>query len=189
MNKTESDKDNRLTENVAELLRAVGEDPSREGLLRTPQRYLKAFRDLTSGYQSSIPEIVNGAIFDVDYSEMVIVRNIEVYSTCEHHLLPFYGKCHVGYIPNGKIIGLSKIPRIVEAFARRLQVQERLTIQISKALMETIRPLGVGVVMEANHLCMMMRGVGKQNAFAQTSSLLGDFKKAATRSEFFTLLK
>ncbi len=171
------------------LLRSVGEDPTREGLRNTPQRFLKALSHFTTGYQQSIPELINGAIFDVEYSEMVIVRNIEVYSLCEHHLLPFFGKCQVGYIPRGKILGLSKIPRIVDAFARRLQVQERLTSQISECLMEALNPAGVGVVIEAHHLCMMMRGVEKQNAFAQTSSLRGAFHSNETRAEFFNLIK
>jgi GTP cyclohydrolase I len=178
-----------LNLNIQQLLRAAGEDPNREGLLRTPERFLKAFSAFTSGYKASPDEIINGALFDVPYSEMVIVRNIELYSLCEHHLLPFFGKCHVGYIPRGKIIGLSKIPRIVDLFARRLQVQERLTSQISECLMDKLNPYGVGVVIEANHLCMMMRGVEKQNAFAQTSSLLGSFQHPATRSEFFNLIK
>jgi GTP cyclohydrolase IA len=181
--------DSDLSHHIEALLRSVGEDPHREGLLKTPARFLNAFRFFTQGYHASVKESLNGAIFEVSYSEMVIVRNIELYSLCEHHLLPFFGKCHVGYIPRGKIIGLSKIPRIVEIFARRLQVQERLTSQISEALMEALDPLGVGVVIEANHLCMMMRGVEKQNASAQTSSLLGEFQKAGTRTEFFTLIK
>lgn len=181
--------DEKLVSHVEEILRSVGEDPNREGLVKTPTRYLRAMKYLTSGYSQSVEKLINGAIFDVDYSEMVIVRNIEVYSVCEHHLLPFFGKCHVAYIPQGKIIGLSKIPRIVELFARRLQVQERLTSQISQCLMDNLNPLGVGVVMEASHLCMMMRGVEKQNAFAQTSSLLGEFQKGPTRTEFFNLLK
>jgi GTP cyclohydrolase IA len=178
-----------LLSNVGSLLKAVGEDPNREGLVRTPYRHLKAFRFLTHGYSVSIDKVVNGALFDVDYSEMVIVRNIEFYSLCEHHLLPFFGKCSVGYLPKGKILGLSKIPRIVDVFARRLQVQERLTSEISNCLMELLNPHGVGVVMEASHLCMMMRGVEKQNAFAQTSTLLGDFRNPATRAEFFNLIK
>lgn len=178
-----------LLSNVGDLLKAVGEDPKRDGLVRTPYRHLKAFRFLTHGYNVSIEKIVNGALFDVDYSEMVIVRNIEFYSLCEHHLLPFFGKCHVGYLPRKKILGLSKIPRIVDVFGRRLQVQERLTSEIANCLMELLNPQGVGVVMEASHLCMMMRGVEKQNSFAMTSTLLGDFRNAATRAEFFNLIK
>ena len=180
---------NQLIDNLKQLLTAVGEDPARDGLQKTPERYLKAFEFLTNGYAKSVDEIINGALFDAPYSEMVIVKNIELYSMCEHHLLPFFGKCHVGYIPNGKIIGLSKIARIVDCFARRLQVQERLTSQISDSLMTSLKPLGVGVVIEANHLCMMMRGVEKQNAFTQTSSLLGEFQTQSTRAEFFNLLR
>lgn len=182
------DTDPKLTEQIKGLLREIGEDPERDGLQRTPYRFLKSFRFLTNGYEKDPETIINGALFDAPYSEMVIVRDIELYSMCEHHLLPFFGKCHVGYIPNGKIIGLSKIPRIVDAFARRLQVQERLTSQISECLMKHLNPVGVGVVIQASHLCMMMRGVEKQNAFAQTSSLRGEFHKQDTRAEFFKLL-
>jgi len=178
-----------LEKTIAGLLSAIGEDPNREGLQRTPARVVKAYRFLTNGYGKSVEEVINGALFEVSYSEMVIVKNIEVYSLCEHHLLPFFGKCHVGYLPQKKIIGLSKIPRIVDVFARRLQVQERLTSQIATALMTHLNPLGVGVVVEAYHLCMMMRGVEKQNSFAQTSSMLGDFQQPATRQEFFNLIK
>ena len=178
-----------LTKNITDLLSAIGEDPSREGLLNTPTRFLKAFKFLTHGYDKNPTEIISQALFTADYSEMVIVKNIEVYSLCEHHLLPFFGKCHVAYIPNGKIIGLSKIPRLVDAFARRLQVQEKLTSEIAESLMTHLKPLGVGVVMEASHLCMMMRGVEKQNSFTTTSSLLGDFRNPATRTEFFNLIK
>jgi GTP cyclohydrolase I len=174
---------------VENLLRSIGEDPKREGLVKTPERYVKAFRFLTGGYDQSVDEILNEALFEAPYSEMVIVRNIEIYSLCEHHLLPFFGKCHVGYIPRGKIVGLSKIPRLVDAFARRLQVQERLTSEISECLMNVLNPVGVGVVIEAHHLCMMMRGVEKQNASAQTSSLLGQFQEPASRAEFFKLIK
>jgi GTP cyclohydrolase I len=181
--------DPKLVTHIEDLLRAVGEDPSREGLLKTPERFLKAFTYLTSGYGKSLEETINGAVFEVPYSEMVIVKDIEVYSLCEHHLLPFFGKCHVGYIPRGKILGLSKIARIVEIYAKRLQVQERLTSQVSDSLMKAINPHGVGVVMEAFHLCMMMRGVEKQNACAKTSSLLGSFQEPATRTEFFNLIK
>lgn len=174
---------------VEQILRSIEEDPEREGLIRTPERYCKMLTFLTSGYKKSVEAVLDGAIYEEHYSEMVVVRNIEIYSLCEHHLLPFFGKCHVGYIPKGKIIGLSKIPRIVDVFAKRLQVQERLTSQISECLMKHIQPLGVGVVIEAHHLCMMMRGVEKQNAFALTSSLLGEFYKPGTRGEFFNLIK
>jgi len=184
-----SEHDKQLAEHITALINSIGENPKREGLVRTPDRFMKAFRFMTQGYTKSVPEIINGALFEAPYSEMVIVRNIELYSLCEHHLLPFFGKCHVGYLPRGKIIGLSKIPRIVDAYARRLQVQERLTSEIADCLMENLNPLGVGVVIEAQHLCMMMRGVEKQNSFAQTSSLLGDFQKPATRAEFFNLIK
>ena len=178
-----------LLENLKELLTSIGENPNRDGLQKTPYRFLKAFDFLTHGYAKDPDQIINGALFDAPYSEMVIVKDIEIYSLCEHHLLPFFGKCHVGYIPSGKVIGLSKITRIVDAFARRLQVQERLTSQISSCLMSHLNPQGVGVVIEASHLCMMMRGVEKQNAFAQTSSLKGVFQTQETRSEFFNLLK
>jgi GTP cyclohydrolase I len=174
---------------LSDLLTAVGEDPQREGLQRTPARFLRSFAYLTQGYQQSIDDIINGALFDAPYSEMVIVRSIEFYSLCEHHLVPFFGKCHVGYLPRNRIIGLSKIPRIVDVFARRLQVQERLTSQISDCLMTHLNAQGVGVVIEAHHLCMMMRGVEKQGALTLTSSLLGDFQKPSTRAEFFNLLK
>ncbi len=179
----------KMEEHVKHFLKALGEDPKRDGLLKTPERYVRAFEFLTQGYQKSPDEIINNALFDAPYNEMVIVKNIEFYSLCEHHLLPFFGKCHVGYIPNGKIIGLSKIARVVDAFGRRLQVQERLTSQISEFLMKHLNPCGVGVVIEAQHFCMMMRGVEKQSASTQTSSLLGDFQNPATRSEFFNLIK
>ncbi len=178
-----------LLANLKSLLEAVGEDPAREGLANTPFRFLKAFSYLTKGYQASIPEIINGALFEVSYQDMVIVKNIEFYSLCEHHLVPFFGRCHVGYLPNGRVIGLSKIPRIVDAFSRRLQVQERLTSQISECLMNELGAHGVGVVMQGHHLCMMMRGVEKQGAETLTSSVLGAFKEAPTRAEFFNLIK
>lgn len=181
--------EDQLIGNIETFLESIGEDPKRDGLLKTPQRYLKAFEFLTRGYSQSVEKVINGALFDAPYSEMVIVKDIEVYSLCEHHLLPFFGKAHVGYIPNGKILGLSKVARIVDLFARRLQVQERLTSQISEAFMKHLNPQGVGVVIEASHLCMMMRGVEKQNAFAQTSALRGVFSEQATRTEFFNLLK
>lgn len=178
-----------LHAHVQQLIEACGEDPNREGLVRTPARHLKAFEFLTHGYEISIPNLVNDALFEAPSSNMVIVKNIEFYSLCEHHLLPFFGKCHVGYIPRGKIIGLSKIPRIVDAFARRLQVQERLTARVAECLAECLDPHGVGVVMEAYHLCMMMRGVEKQSSATQTSSLIGSFQDATTRMEFFNLIK
>ena len=179
-----------LSEIAEELLIRIGEDPMREGLKRTPARFEKAIRYLTSGYTKNIAEVINGAIYEEPYDEMVVVRDIELFSLCEHHLLPFYGKCHVAYIPDGKLIGLSKIPRLVDVFARRLQVQERLTSQIANSLQEVLKPQGVAVVIEAFHLCMAMRGVEKQNAFAVTSSMLGVFRKdPRSRSEFMTLLQ
>jgi GTP cyclohydrolase I len=173
-----------------DLLEAVGEDPQRQGLLRTPDRAARAFEFLTNGYRQSLDEVVNGAIFDSDASEIVLVKDIELYSMCEHHLLPFIGKAHVAYIPSGKVIGLSKVARIVDVFARRLQIQENLTTQIADALMHVLHPVGVAVVIEAKHLCMMMRGVEKQNSVMTTSCLLGSFKEdARTRTEFLSLLK
>src|SRR5471030_121712 len=175
---------------IRQLLVEMGENPSREGLLKTPERVEKAFRFLTSGYDADIDRVLNGAMFSVDYSEMVIVKDIDFYSLCEHHLLPFFGKCHVAYIPSDKVIGLSKIPRIVDVFSRRLQVQERLTGQIANTISEKIAPLGVAVVMEATHLCMSMRGVEKQNSFAVTSSMTGAFHdNSRTRMEFLELIK
>ena len=179
----------RMTAAYTTLIEEVGEDLNRDGLLKTPERAAKAFQFITRGYSQSLDDIINGALFESDSNEMVIVKDIELYSMCEHHLLPFFGKAHVGYIPKGKILGLSKTARIVDLFARRLQVQERLTSQISECLMENLNAAGVGVVIEARHLCMMMRGVEKQNAYAQTSSLMGIFKEQATRTEFFNLLK
>ena len=174
---------------IRRLLAEMGEDPTREGLLNTPRRVEKAFTFLTSGYDADIDEVLNNALFTVDYSEMVIVRDIDFYSLCEHHLLPFFGKCHVAYIPSTKVIGLSKIPRLVDVFARRLQVQERLTNQIADTIREKVAPLGVAVVMEATHLCMSMRGVEKLNSFAVTSAMLGSFRdNARTRMEFLELL-
>ncbi|HZI48707.1 MAG TPA: GTP cyclohydrolase I FolE [Pyrinomonadaceae bacterium] len=172
------------------LLEAIGEDPQREGLLQTPTRAARAFEFLTNGYRQNLDDIVNGAIFSSEASEIILVKDIELYSMCEHHLLPFIGRAHVAYIPNGKVIGLSKIARIVDVFARRLQIQEQLTVQIADALMKCLEPNGVGVVVEAKHLCMMMRGVEKQNSVMKTSCLLGSFKEdARTRSEFLALLK
>ena len=178
-----------LEQSFTEILEAVGEDPSREGLLKTPGRAAKAFEFLTAGYRQTLGDIVNDAIFHSEASEIVLVKDIELYSMCEHHLLPFIGKAHVAYIPRGKVIGLSKVARIVDMFARRFQIQENLTMQVADALMHTLHPLGVGVVVEAKHLCMMMRGVEKQNSVMTTSCLLGSFKEdARTRSEFLALL-
>jgi GTP cyclohydrolase IA len=175
---------------IRQLLATLGEDPSREGLIETPRRVEKSLKFLTSGYEVDVDKIINNALFTVDYSEMVIVKDIDFYSLCEHHLLPFFGKCHVAYLPREKVIGLSKIPRIVDAFSRRLQVQERLTNQIAQIISEKIDPLGVGVVMEGTHLCMSMRGVEKQNSVAITSAMYGTFRSdARTRSEFLTLIK
>ena len=175
---------------ITRLLAELGEDPSREGLVRTPRRVERAFRFLTSGYAADIDTILNGALFTVDYSEMVIVKDIDFYSLCEHHLLPFFGKCHVAYIPRRHVIGLSKIPRLVDVFARRLQLQERMTNQIAQTILEKINPLGVAVVCEGTHLCMSMRGVEKQNSFAVTSAMLGIFRdNARTRMEFLELIK
>ena len=172
------------------MLGDLGEDPGREGLRDTPKRVEKALKFLTSGYNADIDTVLNGALFTVDYSEMVIVKDIDFYSLCEHHLLPFFGKCHVAYIPSTKVIGLSKIPRLVDVFSRRLQVQERLTSQIAETILEKIVPVGVAVVMEATHLCMSMRGVEKQNSFAVTSAMLGAFRNnARTRMEFLELIK
>src|SRR4026209_2230256 len=175
---------------IRQLLAELGEDPDREGLLATPKRVQKALRFLTSGYAANIDEVLNNALFTVDYSEMVIVKDIDFYSLCEHHLLPFFGKCHVAYIPKTRVIGLSKIPRLVDAFARRVQLQERMTNQIAETIREKIDPLGVAVVCEGTHLCMSMRGVEKQNSFAMTSAMLGAFRdNARTRMEFLELVK
>ena len=175
---------------VRRMLIELGENPDRDGLLDTPKRVDKSLRFLTSGYAEDIDAVINDALFDVDYSEMVIVKDIDYYSLCEHHLLPFFGKCHVAYVPRTKVIGLSKIPRIVDVFARRLQVQERLTNQIAECIREKINPLGVAVVMQGTHLCMAMRGVEKQNSVAKTSAMLGLFRQdARTRSEFLDLIK
>ena len=175
---------------IRQLLAELGEDPSREGLLRTPQRVARALQFLTSGYAADVDAILNGALFTVDYSEMVIVKDIDFYSLCEHHLLPFFGKCHVAYIPRRHVIGLSKIPRLVDVFARRLQIQERMTNQIAQTILEKINPLGVAVVCEGTHLCMAMRGVEKQNSCAVTSAMLGAFRdQARTRTEFLELIR
>ena len=175
---------------IRRLLTELGEDPDREGLSRTPLRVRKALKFLTSGYEADIEAIINGALFTVDYSEMVIVKDIDFYSLCEHHLLPFFGKCHVAYIPGRQVIGLSKIPRLVDVFARRLQIQERMTNQIAQTILEKVAPLGVAVVCEGTHLCMSMRGVEKQNSFAVTSAMLGVFRdNERTRMEFLELIK
>ena len=175
---------------IRRLLTNLGEDPSREGLLKTPERVERSLKFLTSGYQKDVDEVLNGALFTVDYTEMVIVKDIDFYSLCEHHLLPFFGKCHVAYLPTNQVIGLSKIPRIVEIFSRRLQVQERLTNEIAETIRGKINPLGVAVVLEATHLCMSMRGVEKQNSTAVTSAMLGAFRNdARTRSEFLALIR
>jgi GTP cyclohydrolase I len=174
---------------VRDLLRALGEDPDREGLRKTPERVAEALGYLTSGYGTTLDEILRDAIFSESYDEMVVVKDIEVYSLCEHHLLPFFGKAHIAYLPAGRIVGLSKVARLVDMFARRLQVQERLTTQIAEALQQALQPAGVGVVIEAAHLCMMMRGVGKQNSLAVTSCMLGAFRDSLdTRGEFLELI-
>ena len=182
--------DDPIAESVRKMLAEIGENPEREGILRTPARVAKSMRFLTSGYQQDVDKVLNGALYSVAYDEMVMVKDIEIFSLCEHHLLPFFGRCHVAYVPNGKVIGLSKIPRVVDIFARRLQVQERLTVQIAETLMEKIKPQGVGVIVEARHLCMIMRGVEKQNSVAVTSHMLGCFRDSdVTRSEFLRLVK
>ena len=179
-----------ITGAVRKMIAEIGDDPDREGIQKTPARVAKSLRFLTSGYHQDIDKVLNGALYSVAYDEMVIVKDIEIFSMCEHHLLPFFGRCHVAYVPNGKVIGLSKIPRIVDVFARRLQVQERLTVQIAETIMEKIKPQGVGVIIEARHLCMIMRGVEKQNSIAVTSHMLGVFRDCeGTRSEFLRLLK
>ncbi|HXJ17422.1 MAG TPA: GTP cyclohydrolase I FolE [Candidatus Polarisedimenticolia bacterium] len=182
------------SESIADLIRRVlaqlGEDPGREGLRHTPERFEKALRYLTSGYRQDPEKILNGAMFSVGYDEMVLVKDIEVYSLCEHHLLPFFGKCHVAYIPNKKVVGLSKIARLVNMYARRLQIQERLTNQIARTIEDRLNPQGVGVIIEARHLCMVMRGVEKQNSAAVTSAMLGVFReKKQTRDEFLSLVR
>jgi GTP cyclohydrolase IA len=175
---------------IERLLESIGEDPKREGLLRTPHRVAKAYEFLTKGYREDITKVLNDAIFNEKYSEMVIVKDIDFFSMCEHHMLPFFGRAHVAYIPNGKIVGLSKIPRIVEVFSRRLQVQERLTQEIAQTIYDALNPEGVGVVIEARHMCMMMRGVEKQNSLATTSAMLGVFREdVRTRGEFLHLIE
>jgi len=179
-----------LVQLIEQLLTDLGENPKREGLLRTPHRVAKAYEFLTKGYQEDIQKVLNDAVFDEKYSEMVIVKDIDFFSLCEHHMLPFFGKAHVAYIPKGKIVGLSKIPRIVEVFSRRMQVQERMTQQIADTLYNALSPEGVGVVVEARHMCMMMRGVEKQNSLATTSAMLGTFRDdVKTRGEFLHLIE
>jgi len=182
-------KDVSTEEMYREILRRIGEDPNRDGLLRTPGRVEKSFAYLTKGYQEDPQQMLRAALFDVDYDEMVIVKDVEMFSLCEHHMLPFFGKVHVAYIPKGKVVGLSKIARLVEVFARRLQVQERMTRQIADAIQDAIAPQGVGVVIEARHLCMMMRGIEKQNSSTVTSAMIGCFREKETRSEFLSLVR
>lgn len=180
---------NDIASHMQAVLSALGEDPTREGLLKTPERSARAFRDLTKGYRTDISTIVNGALFDVNYDEVVIVRDIEFYSLCEHHLLPFFGKIHVAYLPDQKVIGLSKIPRIVDVFARRFQIQERMTQEIAETIQDLVKPKGVGVVCEARHFCMMMRGVEKQHSGTTTSAMLGEFRNnRETRHELLSLI-
>ena len=178
----------RIADKYESILSDLGEDPNREGLLKTPERVSKALQYLTHGYDLDPAQILNSAKFEEEYSQMVIVKDIEVYSLCEHHMLPFFGKAHIAYIPNGHIVGLSKIPRVVDAFARRLQVQERLTNQIRDCIQDTLNPSGVAVVMEAQHMCMQMRGVQKQNSLTTTSAFTGEFLKESTRNEFISLI-
>lgn len=186
---TDSSNTTKLSELVQEILGELGENPDRDGLRQTPQRVARAFRELTRGYEMDAATVLNNALFEVSYDEMVIVRDIEMFSLCEHHLLPFFGKVHVAYLPRDKVIGLSKIPRLVDMFARRLQIQERLTNQIAATIQESINPVGVGVVIEARHLCMVMRGVEKQHSSAVTSAMLGAFREnLQTREEFLSLL-
>jgi len=174
---------------VRELLVEIGEDPDREGLVKTPARIAAALSFLTSGYQADMDALINGAIFTQEINNMIIARDIELYSLCEHHMLPFFGRCHIGYIPKGRVFGISKLARLVDMYARRLQIQERLTEQIAHAVMSSVKPVGVGVIIEARHLCMMMRGVQKQNSLMTTSSVLGSFRDSvATRNEFLTLI-
>jgi len=179
-----------MQDTIRQLLAELGEDAAREGLRDTPKRVENSLRFMTSGYAADVDSVLNNALFSVDYNEMVIVKDIDFYSLCEHHLLPFFGKCHIAYIPNGKVVGLSKIPRLVDIFSRRLQIQERLTNQIAETLRQKVQPLGVAVVMEASHLCMSMRGVQKQNSVAVTSAMLGAFREdARTRMEFLNLIR
>jgi len=185
----DADTTDTLQGHVSDMLRVLGEDPEREGLVKTPERVAKAYQFLMQGYNQDPRAILESALFDEAYSEMILVKDIEIYSLCEHHMLPFYGKAHVAYIPDGKIVGLSKIPRVVDVFARRLQVQERLTVQVREAIDEVLQPLGTAVVIEARHLCMMMRGAEKQNSMTTTSAMSGEFETAVTRSEFMRLIQ
>lgn len=179
-----------IEEEIRQILLDLGENPEREGLVKTPERVRKSLQFLTRGYKQDINAVINGAIFNEDCDDMIIVRDIEFYSMCEHHMLPFFGKCHIGYVPNGKVFGVSKLTRLVDVFARRLQIQERMTRQIAAQIMESIAPEGVGVVVEAQHLCMLMRGVEKQNSVMKTSCMLGSFRREqATRLEFLNLIK
>ena len=182
------DKISQIADHYTDILRGLGEDPEREGLLKTPERVAKALQFLTHGYDLKPDEILRSAMFKEDYSQMVVVKDIEVYSMCEHHMLPFFGKAHIAYIPNGHIVGLSKIPRVVDAYARRLQVQERLTNEIRDCIQKTLNPAGVAVVIECKHLCMSMRGVQKQNSVTTTSAFTGEFAKDTTRAEFLRLI-
>ncbi len=185
-----SDEKDPIEDHVRAIIEELGENPNREGLLRSPARVAAAMRFFTQGYAQDPIETLNNALFEVDYDEMVLVKDIDFYSLCEHHMVPFFGRVHVGYIPNGKVVGLSKVPRLVEMFSRRLQVQERFTTQVAEILDQVLRPKGVGVVVEAKHLCMIMRGVQKQNSFAITSSLRGEFERdSKTRSEFMELIR
>ena len=177
-----------ISKNISSMIGALGEDTAREGLLKTPERVAKAYQFLTQGYKLDAHEIMRSAVFHEEHNQMIIVKDIELYSLCEHHMLPFFGRAHVAYIPNGHIVGLSKIARVVDVFARRLQVQERLTVEIRDCIQETLNPLGVAVVIEAKHLCMMMRGVQKQNSVTTTSAFTGEFEKQPTRSEFINLI-
>ncbi len=183
-----TEKISEMAEHYTDILNKLGEDPEREGLIKTPERVAKAMQFLTHGYDLNPSDIIKSAMFSEEYRQMVIVKDIELYSLCEHHLLPFFGKAHVAYIPNGKIVGLSKIPRVVDAFARRLQVQERLTTQIRDCIESTLQPIGVAVVIEASHLCMQMRGIQKQNSVTTTSAFTGEFLKEKTRAEFISLI-
>jgi GTP cyclohydrolase I len=178
----------RIADKYREILKALGADPDREGLVKTPERVAKALQFLTHGYDLDPAQILRSAMFKEEYQQMVIVKDIEIYSLCEHHLLPFFGKAHVAYIPNGHIVGLSKIPRVVDAYARRLQVQERLTVEIRNCIQDTLKPLGVAVVIEAQHLCMVMRGIQKQHSIATTSAFTGEFEQERTRGEFLRLI-
>ena len=178
-----------MEESIRDFLKAIGEDPEREGLVQTPHRVARAYEYLTHGYQMDVKEVLNSAVFQEDVNHMIIVKDIEIYSLCEHHMLPFFGRCHIGYIPSGKVLGVSKLARIADIFARRLQLQERLTNQIAETLMEAVQPIGVGVIIEAKHLCMMMRGVEKQNSSMVISAMLGTLKDSiSTRNEFLQLV-